>query len=209
MWSPTTQAGADVMKRIAAPMIGGVITSAILELLIYPVIFVIWRRRHLKPENRVEYREIPAASWPDRRPLVRFFLTATIIGAVTWGGLESWTKFRPAQIPDKPFATQTVNGITAHLFTPTGQVRNAGNELTIEFQNASGELVDAGQVKLELDMNMPGMVMHSGGVAERGKTPGSYHIQITPGMAGDWSARLSFAGPAGKGESIIPVNVKP
>jgi Cu(I)/Ag(I) efflux system membrane protein CusA/SilA len=47
MWSPTTQAGADVMKRIAAPMIGGVVTSAILELLIYPVIFVIWKKRAL------------------------------------------------------------------------------------------------------------------------------------------------------------------
>jgi Cu(I)/Ag(I) efflux system membrane protein CusA/SilA len=47
MWSPTTQAGADVMKRIAAPMIGGVVTSAILELLIYPVIFVLWRKRSL------------------------------------------------------------------------------------------------------------------------------------------------------------------
>ena len=47
MWSPTTQAGADVMKRIAAPMIGGVITSAILELLIYPVIFVIWKKHSL------------------------------------------------------------------------------------------------------------------------------------------------------------------
>ena len=47
MWSPATQAGADVMKRIAAPMIGGVITSGLLELLIYPVIFTIWRKRHL------------------------------------------------------------------------------------------------------------------------------------------------------------------
>jgi Cu(I)/Ag(I) efflux system membrane protein CusA/SilA len=47
MWSPTTQAGADVMKRIAAPMIGGIVTSAILELLIYPVIFVIWKKRAL------------------------------------------------------------------------------------------------------------------------------------------------------------------
>jgi Cu(I)/Ag(I) efflux system membrane protein CusA/SilA len=51
MWSPTTQAGADVMKRIAAPMIGGVITSAMLELLLYPVIFVIWRRRGLSPHG--------------------------------------------------------------------------------------------------------------------------------------------------------------
>src|SRR5262249_54202492 len=47
MWSPVYQAGADVMKRIATPMIGGVITSAILELLIYPVIYVIWRKREL------------------------------------------------------------------------------------------------------------------------------------------------------------------
>jgi len=47
MWSPTTQSGADVMKRIAAPMIGGVVTSGVLELLIYPVLFFIWRRRHL------------------------------------------------------------------------------------------------------------------------------------------------------------------
>ena len=51
MWSPTTQSGADVMKRIAAPMIGGVVTSGILELLIYPVIYVIWRRRSLPKEK--------------------------------------------------------------------------------------------------------------------------------------------------------------
>ncbi len=49
MWSPVTQSGADVMKRIAAPMIGGVITSGVLELLIYPVIFVLWRQRQLPP----------------------------------------------------------------------------------------------------------------------------------------------------------------
>jgi Cu(I)/Ag(I) efflux system membrane protein CusA/SilA len=48
LWSPVTQAGADVMKRIATPMIGGVITSAILELAIYPVVFVIWKSRGLR-----------------------------------------------------------------------------------------------------------------------------------------------------------------
>jgi len=52
MWSPTTQSGADVMKRIAAPMIGGVITSGVLELLIYPAIFVVWRRWHLPAATR-------------------------------------------------------------------------------------------------------------------------------------------------------------
>jgi Cu(I)/Ag(I) efflux system membrane protein CusA/SilA len=41
MWSQG--AGADTMKRIAAPMVGGVVTSFLLELLIYPVIFEIWK----------------------------------------------------------------------------------------------------------------------------------------------------------------------
>nr|MDA8422220.1 efflux RND transporter permease subunit [Nitrospiraceae bacterium] len=40
--------GADVMKRIAAPMIGGVVTSTILELIIYPAIYVIWKERVLR-----------------------------------------------------------------------------------------------------------------------------------------------------------------
>ncbi len=47
MSSSDYQAGADVMKRIAAPMIGGIITSAVLNLLVYPVIYVMWRQRHL------------------------------------------------------------------------------------------------------------------------------------------------------------------
>ncbi len=45
MWS--IGAGADVMKRIAAPMIGGLFTSFLLELLIYPVIFYMWKEREL------------------------------------------------------------------------------------------------------------------------------------------------------------------
>ena len=40
--------GADIMKRIAAPMVGGVITSEILELTIYPAIYLIWKGRKLK-----------------------------------------------------------------------------------------------------------------------------------------------------------------
>ena len=47
MWS--LGAGSDVMKRIAAPMIGGLISSFLLELLIYPVIFFIWKSKtHFK-----------------------------------------------------------------------------------------------------------------------------------------------------------------
>ncbi|MES0334897.1 MAG: CusA/CzcA family heavy metal efflux RND transporter, partial [Candidatus Magnetobacterium sp. LHC-1] len=45
-------AGSDVMKRIAAPMVGGVVTSTILELIIYPAIYMIWKGRGLEKEER-------------------------------------------------------------------------------------------------------------------------------------------------------------
>jgi len=41
MWSTGT--GADVMKRIAAPMVGGIFTSFVLELLVYPAIYAVWK----------------------------------------------------------------------------------------------------------------------------------------------------------------------
>jgi len=41
MWA--TGAGSDVMKRIAAPMVGGILTSFLLELLVYPAIYESWK----------------------------------------------------------------------------------------------------------------------------------------------------------------------
>jgi Cu(I)/Ag(I) efflux system membrane protein CusA/SilA len=46
LWSTGT--GADVMKRIAAPMVGGLVTSFLLELTVYPAIFAIWKGRHVQ-----------------------------------------------------------------------------------------------------------------------------------------------------------------
>jgi Cu(I)/Ag(I) efflux system membrane protein CusA/SilA len=46
MWSHGT--GSDVMKRIAAPMIGGVVTSIIMELAVYPVIYYFWKSKSFK-----------------------------------------------------------------------------------------------------------------------------------------------------------------
>lgn len=46
MWSDGT--GSDVMKRIAAPMVGGLVTSFILELLVYPPIYYLWKKQSLK-----------------------------------------------------------------------------------------------------------------------------------------------------------------
>jgi Cu(I)/Ag(I) efflux system membrane protein CusA/SilA len=43
LWSTGT--GSSILKRIAAPMVGGIVTSFVLELLVYPALYTIWRSR--------------------------------------------------------------------------------------------------------------------------------------------------------------------
>jgi Cu(I)/Ag(I) efflux system membrane protein CusA/SilA len=61
MWSSGT--GADVMKRIAAPMIGGLFTSFLMELLVYPAVYLLWKwhsdvkKAGIAPEPSLATRE--------------------------------------------------------------------------------------------------------------------------------------------------------
>lgn len=50
MW--TTGTGADVMKRIAAPMIGGMVSSTILTLIVIPVLYFIWKRWMMSSDSQ-------------------------------------------------------------------------------------------------------------------------------------------------------------
>ena len=52
LWSTGT--GSAILKRIATPMVGGILTSFLLELLVYPAIYAIWRERSLPPEPELE-----------------------------------------------------------------------------------------------------------------------------------------------------------
>ena len=58
-------AGADVMKRIATPMVGGVVTSTLMELLVYPAIYYLWRARGL-PASPASFA--PTVRDPSARP---------------------------------------------------------------------------------------------------------------------------------------------
>ncbi|MGV3666324.1 MAG: efflux RND transporter permease subunit [Leptospira bouyouniensis] len=54
MWA--TGSGSDLMKRIAAPMVGGLVTSFVLELVVYPAIYFLWKQKeiNLGESNRSE-----------------------------------------------------------------------------------------------------------------------------------------------------------
>jgi copper/silver efflux system protein len=52
MWAPITATGADVMKRMAAPLVGGMLSSFFLELAVYPAIFLLWKGRQFRDRDR-------------------------------------------------------------------------------------------------------------------------------------------------------------
>ena len=56
MWSIGT--GADMMKRIAAPMIGGLFTSFILELLVYPPVYAMWKWRYEMKHGTIDVGDV-------------------------------------------------------------------------------------------------------------------------------------------------------
>jgi Cu(I)/Ag(I) efflux system membrane protein CusA/SilA len=58
MWSDET--GARVMKRIAAPMIGGMVSSTVLTLIIIPIVYEIWRAWQLRREAATEDATAPS-----------------------------------------------------------------------------------------------------------------------------------------------------
>ena len=60
MWS--VGAGADVMKRIAAPLVGGVVTSGAVVLLLFPVAFYMWKARGLPPGDPSSHPARPTAA---------------------------------------------------------------------------------------------------------------------------------------------------
>jgi Cu(I)/Ag(I) efflux system membrane protein CusA/SilA len=62
MWATGT--GSDVWKRIAAPMVGGILTSFVLELLVYPAIYEIWKWHFEMKQARVEPRAATLSALP-------------------------------------------------------------------------------------------------------------------------------------------------
>jgi Cu(I)/Ag(I) efflux system membrane protein CusA/SilA len=68
MWSIGT--GSDVMKRIAAPMVGGIFTSFVLELLIYPLVYELWKRNTL--DEPLANSEAGASDGMENQPELAF-----------------------------------------------------------------------------------------------------------------------------------------
>jgi Cu(I)/Ag(I) efflux system membrane protein CusA/SilA len=195
MWS--TRVGAEVMKPLATPVLGGMVSSLLHVLIVTPVLFYWLQERRLGLQQ--EPRELEARPVLTRR---RFLAGVGVIAVVLVAGLlvQTWRASRGHEAPAGVPVQQMRSGeLTIVLLSPTGTLRLGRNNYLIEFRRGDGSLVDVGAVHTSANMTMPGMVMSGGVEVSRTTVPGRYQATGEFGMAGAWKMALEWDGPAGHG----------
>src|SRR5207244_1798021 len=160
MWSHST--GAEVMKPLATPVLGGMVSSLGLVLIVTPVIFYWLREREL---NNTEQR-----GETNMRRLISV-LAATAVLA---------TGSVPARAADmKPIHTQTTKDVVVTLASESGQWKSGKNDFVLELSSAKDKKpVEAGKVNLNTSMTMSGMAPMIAGATLTPDGPGRYRGTI-------------------------------
>ena len=206
MWS--TRVGAEVMKPLATPVLGGMVSSLMHVLIVTPVIFYSLRTRHLPMETVdqavVETSLAGVAHARARRfRYVALSLVALALIVVAIG----WTLSRGAGQRTLPAQGTTIAAIQRVrsgdleivLTSPMGHLAQGRSAFVIEFRSVSThQPVDVGTVRASGAMRMPGMVM-SGGIETTPSGTGRYNAVGEFGMAGTWQMTIEWQGPAGNG----------
>jgi Cu(I)/Ag(I) efflux system membrane protein CusA/SilA len=196
MWS--TRVGSEVMKPLATPVLGGMVSSLLHVLVVTPVIFFWLRERRLGLQHQpLPARGRGAVSWKAVFAVLAL-VAATVVAVSLW---RQFGRSERGRGPAAGAVVQQVNasGVQISLLSPTGTLHQGRNTFTIEFRSPDGRLVDAGAVRASGNMAMPGMAMSSGLQVQRTDLVGRYQATAEFGMAGAWRMSIEWDGPAGKG----------
>jgi Cu(I)/Ag(I) efflux system membrane protein CusA/SilA len=205
MWS--NRVGADVMKPLATPVLGGMVSSLVYVLVVTPVLFYWIQEYRLRPE-RTEIA--PVFAIPRWVPAAIVIVLA--VGAGAW-----WMRDRMAAAPqpdaEAPAGAvlQTVRSgdLAITLSNPSGALRTGDNQFRIEFRSArNNQLVDVGNVRLNANMTMPGMAMTGTTSVQREERAGVYQAAGSFAMSGAWDMTLEWNGPAGSGSAAFKGSVQ-
>ena len=202
MWS--SRVGADVMKPLATPVLGGMVSSLIYVLVVTPVLFY-WIN---------EYRLRPVATPVTAPSFVPRWVPAAVVLVIAIGAGGWWLRAKTAAAP-QPDATgavlQTVRAgdLAITLSNPAGGLRQGANNFRIEFRSArTNDPVDVGDVRLNAAMTMPGMTMAGTTMVTQGERLGVYEAKGDFAMSGSWDMTLEWNGPAGRGSAAFKGSVQ-
>ena len=203
MWS--SRVGAEVMKPLAAPVLGGMVSSLLHVLIVTPVIFCWIHERRLAPS--LQDVTTPIAEPRSRRWVVvtAVLFVIAVAAAAWWTGTRAPGGGRDGNVLE----TVRTNDMVITLSNADGALRQGANRFRIEFRSArTNELVDVGTVQVGAAMTMPGMVMTSPIAIAPTGTPGVYEATGEYSMAGSWQMTLDWNGPAGRGSAAFEGDVQ-
>ena len=102
------------------------------------------------------------------------------------------------------------NNLTVSLATSDGVLKHGDTEFTLSFNDAAGKPVDVGAVALVFHMPQMGTMqaMNDPATFTTTETPGVYRGKANIQMAGEWQARITYEGPAGRGETAFSVTAQ-
>ncbi len=190
MWS--TRVGAEVMKPLATPVLGGMVSSLLHVLVVTPVIFF-WLQ-----ERRLGLQAEPRHNWRAAILSTGAVIVIAASAAGVWRYAGNGSRELPAEA-GTVFQQIKAGNLRLELRSPAGTLRQGRNVFTIDFRSADGALVDVGKVGATANMRMPGMVMSGGLEVHRTPVAGRYEVTAEFGMAGAWPVSLEWDGPAGHG----------
>jgi len=206
MWS--TSVGAEVMKPLATPVLGGMVSSLIHVLVVTPVIFLWIHQRRLGLAGAEVAIDAPGATADteaavSRRRLVPWMVVA---GLVTLAAAAVvWRAAAPQRFGESPpggarvIQTVRAGDLDVVLLSASGSLRQGRNAFLIEFRRAgTTALADVDSVRASASMAMPGMVMSGGLEVQPTGVPGRFAATAEFGMAGAWHMSVEWDGPAGR-----------
>jgi copper/silver efflux system protein len=198
MWS--TRTGAEVMKPLAAPVLGGMVSSLVHVLIVTPVIFFWLRERRLGLKHDALAPGEPTV--PGRRAaligVVSIAAIALTIGVAWKHGADKGNN--GGQATAAVVKTVRAGDLDVALLSPSGALREGRNSFTIEFRRTgTTTLADAGTVRASANMTMAGMAMSGGLEVSPTKVEGRYAVTGEFPMAGAWQMVIDWNGPAGQG----------
>ncbi len=213
MWS--SRVGAEVMKPLATPVLGGMVSSLLYVLIVTPVLFSwiherrlgVLQRERTEPATPREDVAVPAGVLRSRRwAVVAAVVVVSALVATAW-----WIRNRDAATDEEGTVLETVQtgDLAITLSNVEGVLRQGSNRFRIEFRSVrTNEPVDVGTVQLGAAMTMPGMVMTSPITIAPAGQPGVYDATGEYSMAGSWQMTLEWNGPAGRGSAVFDGDVQ-
>ena len=215
MWS--TRTGAEVMKPLATPVLGGMVSSLIHVLIVTPVIFFWIQERRLglryAPADDAAPADLAGPGPPPRIGRRRVLAGLALVALAAAGVYGTWRASRPgddgASGAGAVVHRERAGALEVVLLSPSGTLTQGRNAFTIEFRRADGDaLVDVGRVTASSTMTMPGMVMSGGLRVTPTGVPGRYRAVGEFAMAGAWQTSVEWDGPAGRGSVSFQGDVR-